>query len=200
MLNKSIFIALCCIANTCIAENAIYKHVDSKGRVTFTDRQHNDNYIKLVKTWKGWEEPQAPQNIVYFKRKILPHLKAAAGKYNVSTDLVKAIIHAESYYNPVAVSRAGAVGLMQLMPATAKRYGVADRRDVKQNIDGGVKYFSELMHMFDNNTTLALAAYNAGENAVKRYGNKIPPYRETQHYVTKVLRLYAQYDSGKITY
>ena len=103
-----------------------------------------------------------------------------------------AVVRAESAYNPNAVSRAGAVGLMQLMPATAAHYGVTNRRDPTQNLMGGTRYLAYLLKLFDNDLTLALAAYNAGEGAVQRYGNKIPPYRETQNYVRKVLAFYRQ--------
>ena len=97
-----------------------------------------------------------------------------------------------------AVSRAGAIGMMQLMPETAKRYGVNNRRDVKENIDGGSRYLSDLLIMFNNNIRLALAAYNAGENAVKKYKNEIPPYKETQDYVRKVLKYYKKYQQTMI--
>ena len=104
-----------------------------------------------------------------------------------------AIITVESWYNPNAVSRAGAIGLMQLMPETAKRYGVINRRDVKESINGGSRYLSDLLRMFNNNIRLALAAYNAGENAVKKYDNTVPPYRETKNYVEKVIKYYKKY-------
>jgi len=89
-----------------------------------------------------------------------------------------------------ATSRKGAQGLMQLMPATAKRFGVKNSRDPAQNIEGGAKYLRELLTLFKNDVSLALAAYNAGEHAVIKYGNKIPPYKETQAYVPKVLGVY----------
>jgi soluble lytic murein transglycosylase-like protein len=107
--------------------------------------------------------------------------------YKVDANLIKAVIQAESAYNPKAVSKAGAVGLMQLMPETAKRFGVFNRLDVKQNIDGGVRYLKVLLDMFDNNIKLAVAGYNAGENAVINHGYKIPPYKETREYVKKVV-------------
>jgi soluble lytic murein transglycosylase-like protein len=103
------------------------------------------------------------------------------------------VITAESAYDPEAISRTGAIGLMQLMPGTARRYGVANRRNPEDNISGGARYLVDLLKMFNNNLQLALAAYNAGENAVKEYGNKIPPYKETQNYVRKVLEYYNQY-------
>ena len=109
-------------------------------------------------------------------------------KYGVRPELVHAVIQAESAYNPGAVSHAGAVGLMQLMPATAKRFGVSDSKNPRQNIDGGVRYLRFLLDYFDNNLRLAVAGYNAGENAVIKHGSKIPPYKETRQYVTKVMK------------
>jgi soluble lytic murein transglycosylase-like protein len=121
------------------------------------------------------------------------HIEQAAGEAGIDAALVHAVITAESGYNPAAVSRTGAQGLMQLMPGTAKRYAVKDAFDPKQNIRGGTRYLRDLLDMFDNNVELAVAAYNAGENAVIRHGRKIPPYRETQAYVPKVMRLYDKY-------
>jgi soluble lytic murein transglycosylase-like protein len=116
-----------------------------------------------------------------------------AKTYNLSHALLHAIITVESWYDPNAVSTAGAVGLMQLMPETGKRYGVINRRNVKQNINGGSRYFSDLLNMFNNDIKLALAAYNAGENAVKKYQNKVPPYKETKNYIKKVMKYYKRY-------
>jgi hypothetical protein len=106
--------------------------------------------------------------------------------------LLHAVVKAESAYDPNAVSPAGAVGLMQLMPLTAKRYGVKDRRDPRTNLEGGARYLRKLLTKYNNNIKLALAAYNAGDKAVQKYGNKIPPYRETQNYVKKVIDYYIQ--------
>lgn len=111
-----------------------------------------------------------------------------AQKYGVFPELVHAVIQAESSYNPKAVSPVGAVGLMQLMPKTAKRFGVSDSTNPRQNIDGGVRYLRFLLDYFDNNLRLAVAGYNAGENAVIKYGRKIPPYKETRLYVTRVMK------------
>ena len=99
--------------------------------------------------------------------------------------LPRAIIHAESSFNPRAVSRVGAQGLMQLMPATAERFGVSDAFDAGQNIRGGVQYLAWLLKRFDGNLTLAAAGYNAGEGAVDKYDG-VPPYKETQRYVQRV--------------
>jgi hypothetical protein len=113
-----------------------------------------------------------------------------AARYQVDERLVHAVIQTESAYNAKAVSPAGAVGLMQLMPGTAERYGVADRRDPVQNIHGGTRYLRDLLDMFRPNVDLAIAAYNAGENAVLKYNYTIPPYSETQNYVRQVLARY----------
>lgn len=112
--------------------------------------------------------------------------KQAAAKYNVSVDLLKAIGKAESNFDAKAVSRCGAQGVMQLMPATAKELGVTDSFDAEQNIMGGAKYIAGLLKKYDGNTKLALAAYNAGSGNVAKY-NGIPPFEETQNYVKKVI-------------
>ena len=112
-------------------------------------------------------------------------IAAAARQYGVEEAVVRAIIHAESSFNPMALSHAGAQGLMQLMPATARRFGVTDSYDASQNIKGGVQYLAWLLKRFNGNLTLAAAGYNAGEGAVDRHGG-VPPYQETQRYVARV--------------
>ena len=119
-------------------------------------------------------------------------IAAAAREFGVDEAIVRAVIHAESAFNPLVVSHAGAQGLMQLMPATARRFGVSDSFDAAQNIRGGVQYLSWLLRRFNGNLTLAAAGYNAGEGAVDRYGG-VPPYRETQHYVQRVAQLVERY-------
>ena len=111
----------------------------------------------------------------------------AAQKYNVPKNLIKAIAKAESDFRPNATSGAGAQGIMQLMPATARELGVTDSYDPYQNIMGGTKYISQMLDKYDGNVSLALAAYNAGSNNVAKYGG-IPPFEETQNYVAKVTR------------
>ena len=138
-----------------------------------------------------------PENVI--ENKQLTHKKYAdlidrvAQQTYLPVALLHAIVQVESAYNAQAVSPKGAVGLMQLMPATAKRYGVADPKEPQANLLGGALYLQDLLALFKGSLELSLAAYNAGEQAVKRYGNVIPPYRETQRYVQKVLQLYNRY-------
>jgi soluble lytic murein transglycosylase-like protein len=121
------------------------------------------------------------------------HIQQAARITKVPVALLRAVISAESAFNPYALSATGAVGLMQLMPDTAARYGVKNRMDPSQNILGGARYLSDLMRLFNNNMHLAVAAYNAGEGSVLKYGRRIPPFPETVAYVPKVLGYYKKY-------
>jgi Transglycosylase SLT domain len=116
------------------------------------------------------------------------HIEAAASVYGVAVDLLKAVITAESEFDPLAVSSKGAQGLMQLMPFTARRFGVSDSFDPRQNIFGGAQYLRFLLDMFQGDVALALAGYNAGENAVARFKG-IPPFKETRYYVQKIQNL-----------
>lgn len=174
----------------------IYKYVDKYGRVTLTDKPKSSDYKRLVKTWKGWEEAKSSIALKdFFKNKEIhtATIDSYAERYGLPAPLLHAVITAESAYDANAISRAGAVGLMQLMPETARRYGVANRRNPSANIEGGTRYLRDLLVMFNNDLSLALAAYNAGENAVKRAGNVIPPYPETRNYVKKVISYYNKY-------
>ncbi len=125
------------------------------------------------------------------------HINERASSSGIDPRLIKAIIKVESNFNPRAVSPKGAMGLMQLMPETARRNGVSDPYDPAENIRGGVKYFKKLTRMFKGDLRLALAGYNAGEDAVVEYGYRIPPYRETINYVDKVLAHYNYLKNGK---
>ena len=171
----------------------IYRYVDSNGTVHLTDRPPHDGYQLIQLSRKktlmsriNFRDKEA--NRKRFSGKIAE----VADRYQVPEALLHAVITIESVYDPDAISRAGAVGLMQLMPATARRYGVYNRRNPTANLNGGTRYLKDLLIRFDNDIELALAGYNAGETAVEKYGNQIPPYDETQEYVRKVLKLYSQ--------
>lgn len=179
----------------------LYAYTDSNGILNITNMPSPDPRYKLLRkeangrTWgnalgvikkTGTRHP-------YRKSVGLDNIVRQAAQANkVDAALVHAVIHAESGFNPHAVSPKGASGLMQLMPATARRYGVQDIFDPQQNVGAGVRYLKDLLKMFDNNPNLALAAYNAGENSVIRFGG-IPPYPETTQYVSKVLTLHTRY-------
>lgn len=120
----------------------------------------------------------------------------AAAKYSLDPNLIFAVMRQESGFNPRAISPKGARGLMQLMPATAVRLGVRDIYDPAQNIDGGARYLRFLLDTFNGDVELALAGYNAGEGAVARYGNRVPPYRETINYVQRISAHYTRLSGG----
>jgi len=167
----------------------IYKYVDTDGRVFYTDKPPHKKYRNVFQD-KTKRNTAALRLLWRNKKRYTGIIAAAAHKYRLDADLIHAVIRAESAYNAKAVSKAGAVGLMQLMPATAKQYGALSRTDPRQNVFAGARYLKYLVGLFPKNLSLAIAAYNAGENTVKRYKNKIPPYPETQNYVRKVLKFY----------
>lgn len=125
----------------------------------------------------------------YSRAEINDIISEISSKHGVSEKLISALIKQESGYNPTIVSKAGATGLMQLMPSTAESLGVTDSKDPVQNVDGGVRYLKSLMKKYNGNLILSLAAYNAGPGAVDKYGG-VPPYKETQNYVKNILANY----------
>lgn len=174
----------------------IYSFTDERGVVHFTNIPGLDKRYKLIRREAGSAIPRSGQAWMPSEadiRRFSSIIDIAARSHGVEPALVQAVITAESGFNPRAVSRAGASGLMQLMPDTARRYGVRDVFDPVENIHGGVRYLRDLLEMFKGDMRLALAGYNAGENAVIRAGNNIPPYSETQQYVPKVLHYYNRF-------
>ena len=173
------------------ADQLIFKYLDREGRVLYTDDPQTAAGAQLLEswTWKGWEDHSYNEENSRNRSLYAPLIEAAARRHDLNPQLVHAVVRVESSYRPNAVSRAGAVGLMQLMPETARRFGVRDRRDPDANLEGGSRYLKHLLKLFDGDLELALAAYNAGEGAVLRAGRKIPPYQETIRYVKKVLVL-----------
>ncbi len=184
-----------------------YKYQDSAKNVIYTDKARTD--VALISKMKVTvpAAPTMPTQVAFNspypltatspyvnlnKSKFSNLISQAAARHQVDVKLLHAVIQTESAYRPDAISSAGAVGLMQLMPATASRFGVIDSNNPQQNIDGGTRYLRHLMDMFPNSLDLAVAAYNAGENSVLRHNNSIPPYPETQNYVKQVMALYKQ--------
>jgi soluble lytic murein transglycosylase-like protein len=165
----------------------IYKLIDENGVIHFSNVPTAKGNWKLIIKEKRVHFNLGP-NFTRFD----PLILKAAKKYNVDYALVKAVIKAESNFNPRAISRVGAIGLMQLMPETADFLKVSDSFHPGDNIDGGVRYLRYLLNLFNGNLPLSLAAYNAGEKAVFRY-NGIPPYRETQTYVRRVQQYYREF-------
>ena len=193
--------SLCLAVGAPTAKADVWKFVDRDGGVHLSDRPMGPGSELLVRGKKRVKKGTSARG-----RNALRHMKENEKRYtrlidrvarelSLDRNLIHAVVRVESAFDPGAVSRAGAVGLMQLMPATAKRYGVRDSRNPTQNVYAGVLHLRNLIQQFDD-VVLALAAYNAGEGAVVGYGYKVPPYPETQSYVRKVLAFYRQY-SGK---
>ncbi len=204
------FLVTLACSSTVLAD--VYKYTAPDGQVYYTDEPPDKNYVRIIHTKvivrvRNNNLGQEPESKSYTKlahrfrssyssevnrQKYSALIAQAAEDYGVEEKLLHAVIQAESAYNPEARSPAGAVGLMQLMPGTALRYGVRveDRTDPAESIKGGARYLRDLLKMFDSNLELAVAGYNAGENAVKRYNNSVPPYPETRNYVAQVLAFY----------
>ena len=200
-------VLLALAATPCLAD--IYGYVDDKG-AHFSDVALDSRY-KLYMKSKPVEadksltaqasdsEPKPAPTAAMPKahKRYAEMIVKVAREQKVEPALLHAVVMAESAYNPRAKSRKGATGLMQLMPATGKRYGATDLLNPLQNLRAGARYLSDLLDLFDNNLRLALAAYNAGEGAVMRSGNAIPNYPETRAYVPRVLKHYEQYRANE---
>ena len=195
--------------STTYAGQTIYQFKDTNGTTLLTNRKKAEyNHLKVVKatyypdsnihSYSNWGASEASVLPSYSRNKNAfdQLIRQAAQQHGVSEGLVKAIMHTESGFNINARSPVGAQGLMQLMPATARRFNVSNAYDPQQNIFGGVKYLSWLLKRFNGDTRLAIAAYNAGEGNVDKYGD-VPPFRETRDYVKRVTSRYQNlYASG----
>jgi len=190
------------VALTCVlpqsARAEIYSFTDENGVAHFSNVPTDQRYVPLT--------PSAPsvRKAATTGRQAGPNLNSQYGRiieeiartYGLESALIHAVVSVESAYRVTAVSKKGAGGLMQLMPETAQRYGVTDRFDPVQNLHGGARYLTDLLKMFNGDIRLTLAAYNAGENNVIKYGNQIPPFQETRAYVPKVMELYRKYQAS----
>ena len=161
----------------------IYMYIDSKGVLNFTNVPTSSNYRLYIR-----ERPAKSFNS-YLTNKYDRHIIEASKKHGVSFPLLKAIINVESDFNPKAVSKAGALGLMQIMPVNIRNLRIRDPFNPRENIMGGARYLKGLLQRYNGKLPLALAAYNAGPTMVDRY-NGIPPIKETQNYVRKVMKSY----------
>ena len=203
----------------------VWAYVDEKGIPHFASERVDERYELFFRNTETFDttrdpppaepepepeqaaapEPMAPNKLIAFFQvsptfqHVRQHMRDASADHNIDFELLQAVIAAESGFNPTAVSPKGAIGLMQIMPATARRYGVDGDRtmaierklvDPKTNIRTGTRYLRDLINMFPGQLELAIAAYNAGEGAVQRAGNRIPNYKETQNYVKTVMQLY----------
>jgi len=180
-----------CSPFTCPADPGIYAFVDAKEGIHLSNIPGDERYRALIAPLaEANENTQAASSHRGSRQRYGAVIKQVANRVGIDAALLHAVIAVESGYDANAVSARGAGGLMQLMPDTARRYGVANIFDPAENVRGGAQYLAELLALFENNLQLALAAYNAGEAAVLKYGKRIPPYRETAAYVPKVVNIY----------
>lgn len=187
--------------SSCVHAQNIYTYKDSHGKLLFTDKKQQGKSGKIIDvtyfpdsnihSYDNWGSSNTTWVKKYSKNhsKFDAFINAAGAKHGVDPQLIKAVMHTESAFNSRATSPVGAQGLMQLMPATAKRFNVTNSFDPEQNINGGAQYLGWLLKRFKGDKMLALAAYNAGEGNVDKYKG-IPPFKETQQYVKKVTASY----------
>jgi soluble lytic murein transglycosylase-like protein len=188
-LQSALLLAVIALAYTdCRAD--VFSYTDAQGVVHFSNVPADGRYRLLMASPASPASDARVGNWLLKSASYDSLIESAAFANTVNPALIRAMIVVESGFNPRAVSKRGAIGLMQLRPETARRYGVSNIYDPAQNIRAGARYFSDLMTLYDSDTELALAAYNAGEAAVARYGGRIPPFKETREYVPSVLKIY----------
>jgi soluble lytic murein transglycosylase-like protein len=191
---SNLLLILAVVAAPGLARADVYAFTDANGVSHFSNVPSDSRYQLLMATPSDTvaSTPTKEHAIDWLARSAQYDgvIKGAAKAATIQAALVRAVIVVESGFNPRAVSKKGAIGLMQLQPATAKRYGVKNIYDPGENVRAGAHYLSDLLARFDSNLELALAAYNAGEEAVERYGRHVPPYRETLAYVPSVMKVY----------
>ena len=181
--------AVCVLAAAAAAEAQIFAWRDASGQLILSDKARTDGGEVTTYEVAGTARPlRVTRPADERSAKFDPLIEAHARQHGLEADLVRAVIQVESGFNPYAVSAKGAMGLMQLMPATATELGVVNPFEPEQNIRGGVAYLRRLLDRFGHKMELALAAYNAGPGAVDKYGQQVPPYRETQAYVKKITK------------
>ena len=183
-LRAAALLALIVVAFPSPSAAQIYSWRDASGTLVLSDKPRADSGEMTTYEVPGSASVRASRPAIGPGR-YDETIEEQATRNGVSPDLVRAVIQAESAFNPIAVSSKGAMGLMQLMPATAREYGVTNPFDSKQNITAGVRYLKSLLVRYDDNVELALAAYNAGPGNVEKYGD-VPPFRETRQYVKKI--------------
>src|SRR6202022_4255491 len=195
ILAASLFASALLLGPASAWADGIYKYVEKDGTIVYTNVPPSGKKAKRVRGTfhraPEASEPAAPRPSA--RANYEPFIKAASTRYRIPESLVRAVMHAESNFDPHAVSPQGASGLMQLMPATAQDMYVRDIFDVRQNIEGGARYLRLLANLYEGDMVKMLAAYNAGPDSVNKYGGTVPPYEETQSYVRKVIQLYFQY-------
>ena len=165
----------------------VYAYKDKSGVITFTNVPNHGGYRRVLKESNGQVAKASLMSNAYDDL-----IQIAAGRHQVDAQLIRAVIKTESDFNSNARSNKGAMGLMQLMPGTARLHNVADAYDPNENVDGGVRHLRMLLDRYQGDLELSLAAYNAGSAAVEKHGG-IPPFAETREYVRRVLRLYDSY-------
>ncbi len=191
--SNSILILAAVAAPGFVQAAGVYSFTDAAGVAHFSNVPVDSRYTLLIETADVAIGAAAKTSTVNWLARSAEYdgvIRGAAKDAAIQAALVRAVIVVESGFNPRAVSKKGAIGLMQLQPATARRYGVKNIYNPGENVRAGARYLGDLLARFDSNLELALAAYNAGEEAVERYGRHIPPFRETLAYVPSVMRVY----------